>query len=128
MKDAVYFELPKHNLTLTEVQGIFCFDQQKWNLFGLAEPRVDSEGVEAARKSVIAYSIHERMFTQLREALKLPPIKFIHHWKSMYDLTSEMTREWPDGFDKTIEQRARTLWELGRYDNIVEVNFMRRAG
>lgn len=127
MREEVYFKLVKHNITLTEVQGILCFDQQKWNLFGLVEHRVDAEGIEAARANPVADSIHKEMFTELREALKLPPLQFLAKWKTIQGWTHSMTEAWPSGFNETIEQR---VWGLcGRVDqgNVVTINFRRSA-
>lgn len=127
MSEEIYYQLPKNNPTMTTVQGIFCFDQQKWNLFGLVEPRIDSQGIEAARGNPVADSINAEMFVELREALKLPPLKFLANWKKLSGWKDELTECWPDGHNLIIEQRVRALCEVRRYDNVIEVNFRRMA-
>lgn len=127
---SIYYKLPTHTGSLTDTQGVFCFDQQKWNLFGLAEPRIDSEGVEAARLNPIAESICERMSTPLREALKLPPDKFMGEAEGFIESMAYLDK-WPSGYMDVIRRRAQEVCrrQLGVsvVSNVIHVNFRRAA-
>lgn len=128
IQELAYYELPPHNTTLDHVQGIFCFDQQKWNLFGLVEPRIDTEGIEAARAHPIAHSINSGMFIELRQSLLLPPAQFLDEWSK---LALHLDEDWPHGCLATLKNRAhqvqRKLLGVTEVGNVISVNFRRSA-
>lgn len=127
-QELAYYELPPHNVTLDHVQGIFCFDQQKWNLFGLVEPRIDTEGIEAARDNPIAHSINSGMFIELRQSLLLPPAQFLDEWEGW---AWHVDSEWPNGYRAVLKHRAhqvqRKLLGVTEVGNVITVDFRRSA-
>lgn len=128
IKEIAYYELPPHNISLDHVQGIFCFDQQKWNLFGLVEPRIDTEGIEAARANPIAHSINSGMFVELRQSLRLTPTQFLGQWEKW---AWHLDGEWPNGYRAMLKHRAHQahskLLGVTEAGNVITVDFRRSA-
>jgi len=128
MKGEAYYQLPRYRTGMTELQGIFCSDQQKWNLFGLVEPKIDSVGVEAVRDSTLAESIHERMIWDIRVALSGRPKRFLPVWQQLGHAIDE---NWYPNYLHVMRERALAADErlLGRRDdgNVITVNFRRAA-
>ena len=128
MKGEAYYQLPKYQTGMTELQGIFCNDQQKWNLLGLVEPKIDSVGVDAVRDSALAASIHERMIWEVRVALSGRPKGFLPVWQQLGHV---MDRGWYPNYLLVMRERALAADErlLGRRDdgNVITVNFRRAA-
>lgn len=127
---SIYYKLPTHTGSLTDTQGVFCFDQQKWNLFGLAEPRIDHEGIEAARLNPIAESICERMSIPLREALKLPPEAFLEDGREFVGAMAYLDG-WPSGYMDVIRRRVQEVCQrqldVSVVSNVIYVNVRRAA-
>lgn len=128
IQEIAYYKLPPHNVTLDHVQGILCFDQQKWNLFGLVEPRIDTEGIEAARSNPVADGINTGMFVELRRALKMAPIEFLGRWE---ELSWYIGSCWPSGYMPVLRHRAHQvqhrLFGLPEVSNVIVANFARRT-
>lgn len=126
--EIAYYTPQQHNVSLDHTQGILCFDQQKWNLFGLVEPRIDTEGIEAARSNPVADGINTGMFVELRNALKLTPIEFLGQWE---ELAWHIDSCWPSGYRAVLRHRAhqvhRRLFGLPEASNVIVGNFARRA-
>ena len=123
-----YYDLPKYDQGYTLTQGIFCFDQQKWNLFGLVEPRIDTEGIGAVLGNPIAEGIHTKMATELRAALRLEPIQFLDHWSKMSWI---MDGSWPINYQAVMRHRVqqvqRRIIGVDGCTNVIPVNFSRRV-
>lgn len=123
-----YYDLPKYDQEYTHTQGIFCFDQQKWNLFGLVEPRIDIEGVEAVLGNPVAEAIHTKMVVEIRSALKLEPIQFLDHWTRM---SWVMDCSWPTNYQTVMRHRVqqvqRRIIGADGCTNVIPVNFSRRV-
>lgn len=128
LKELDYYALPPHNVSLDHVQGIFCFDQQKWNLFGLVESRIDTEGIEAARANPIAHSIHSGMFVELRQSLRLPPTQFLDQWEQW---AWHIDDGWPNGYRAVLRHRVhqvqRKLLGVTEVGNVITLDFRRKA-
>lgn len=113
------------------VEQIFCVDRAKYNLFWLAEPRLDTEGIAAARRNPIAESINNFMTADLRaQCVQLPSI-FMKWWVAQNHRDMIMTSQWPVNYMETMRSRlgkaqANAL-SFKEEDNVVTINFRRRA-
>lgn len=128
----VYWPRPTFHTGLDTVQQTFCFDQQKWNLFWLAEPRVDTEHISAAHQNPIARSIHEHMTQDLLGYLTLLPAQFLNWWLSLKNFDDlQITKDWPPNHRTVVSVRAKAAQDrlLGKVveGNVVRVNFKRRS-
>lgn len=128
MKGEAYYPLPKMPPGMTPLQGIFCFDQQKWNLFGLVEPRIDADGIAAVLDSSLAESIHKKMIWDIRVALSGRPKMFLPVWDQLGDAMDE---NWYPNYRHVMRERALAAERrvLDRRDdgNVIVVNFRRAA-
>lgn len=64
----------------TTEQLVLCADQAKFNLFWLAEPRVDTEGIDCVVENPVARSINTNMSRDVRAALQSLPLDFMRFW------------------------------------------------
>lgn len=127
----------KFRMGLTTVQQMICVDQAKGNLFYLLEPRVDTEGIDAALNNPIAESIHRHMDKNTRSYLQQLPLKFLDYWldidKGFGTIQgSVMSNEWAHDYKKTMTERAHAAQTriLGVVEegNVKRVNFARSSG
>lgn len=124
---------PLHNPVsgMTDAQYILCVDRAKYNLFWLVEPRVDTEGIEAARLNPIAESINSYMSKDLRTQLKQLPIAFMRWWENQNHTDLAITNGWYPNYMTLMKGRVgkAQAYALGRKeeDNVVTVNFRRTA-
>lgn len=117
---------------LTSVQSAFCFDQAKANFFWLVEPRVDAEGLDAARDNPIAEDIQESMDHETRAWLQKLPLKFLDYWeKAIRQGPLNLEFNLPPDYMRTMTKRAHEaqtrLLCIVDDGNVRRVNF-RRAG
>jgi hypothetical protein len=110
----------EYNRLLAKEQHPFCFDQAKTNLLFLLEPRIDTEGVGAAKKNPIAEAIHEHMDIVTDEWLRKMPLQFLEkdgrggkYWtREDVDGDSALTQHCPPDYLRTMAKRAH---EAQRY-------------
>jgi hypothetical protein len=128
MKGEAYYPLPKMQPGMTPLQGILCHDQQKWNLFGLVEPRIDIEGIGAVLDSSLAESIHKQMIWDIRIALSGRPKLFLPVWEQ---LGGAMDQNWYPNYYHVMRERALAaecrLLDRREDGNVITVNFRRAA-
>lgn len=121
----------KFEMGLTDVQSAFCFDQSKANLLYLVEPRVDSEGIAAARDNPIAADIDERMDGPTWWELKKLPLQFIEYWFRIDNGITALATHWPPNYKMLMTERAHVAQKrlLGVVEdgNVKTVNFRRAA-
>lgn len=115
--------------SLAEEQRFLCFDVAKTNLFWLVEPRIDTEGVEAARGNPIAKSIDEFMDSVTRRHLQGLPLPFVRYWLNLdKNRDCAIAEHWGD-YAGTMMCRAneaqRRLLCMEEDGNAVKVNFRR---
>lgn len=127
-----YWPLFKFSMKLDPSQHAFCFNQVKTNMLYLIEPRVDTEGVEAARKNPIAESINTYMDNTTDSWLQKLPLEFLGWWiKEAKKGRCQMTQHWPDNHLEIVARRAhiaqRRLLGLEQEGNVIRVNFRRCA-
>lgn len=129
-KGEQYHPLFRFSTELADEQKPFCFDQAKTNLFWLVEPRVDTEGLDAAKNNTIAKSIDQWMDGTTRKALQGMPMKFLAYWSGL-DGEPMMSEHWPEDYRDVMKARASLAQArlLGRSEvgNVVTVNFRRTA-
>lgn len=123
--------LPTPVIGMTTEQYVLCVDRAKYNLFWLVEPRVDTEGIEAARLNPIADSINGHMSKDLRAQLKQLPMTFMRWWESQNHTDFVVTSGWYPNYMTIMKERVgkAQAYALGRKeeDNVVMVNFRRSA-
>ncbi len=116
---------------LAEEQRFLCFTASFSNLFWLVEPRIDSEGIEAARANPIAFSIREHIDKHTIEKVVGLPLEFMKYWNEIDQGKFLLTQTWPDQYKASMMERAREAQRriLGIHceGNVIEVNFRRRA-
>ena len=116
---------------LAEEQRFLCFTASFSNLFWLVEPRIDSEGIEAARANPIAFSIRENISKPTIEKVVGLPLSFMKYWNEVDQGDLLITTFWPDNYKALMMERAREAQHriLGVHcdGNVIEVNFRRRA-
>ena len=122
----------EYNRLLDKEQHPFCFDQAKTNLLFLLEPRIDTEGIGAAKKNPIAEAIHEHMDIVMDEWLRKMPLQFLEYWtREDVDGDSALTQHCPPDYLRTMAKRAheaqRRLLGLEQSGNVIKVNFRRSA-
>lgn len=122
----------EYNRLLDKEQHPFCFDQAKTNLLFLLEPRIDTEGIGAAKKNPIAEAIHEHMDIVTDGWLRKMPLQFFDYWaREDADGDSALTQYCPSDYLRTMAQRAheaqRRLLGLEQSGNVIKVNFRRSA-
>lgn len=122
----LYAPLPPFHDALSDVQGIFCFDHQKWNMLWLVEPDVD-HGLECAPIKLVE-DINTYFDGATREALKKKPYDFLKYINSLQgELT--MLRHARDRVLAVIETRVmdahETLYGLKRQGNVIFGGFGR---
>lgn len=124
----------KFRLGLSDVQQMICVDQAKGNLFGLLEPRVDTEGIDAALNNPIADSVNDHLDKTTRRYLQQLPLKFLDYWldvdKGFGTIQgSVMSSDWPVNYKATMTERAHAAQKriLGVVEegNVKTVNFRR---
>lgn len=113
------------------VEQILCVDRAKYNLFWLVEPKIDKEGIAAARRSPIAESINNFMTADLRaQCLQLPSI-FMKWWASQNHRDMLMVSQWPGNYMETMRSRVgkaqANALSFKEEDNVISINFRRRA-
>lgn len=122
----------EYSRLLDKEQQPFCFDQAKTNLLYLLEPRIDTEGIGAAKKNPIAEAIHEHMDIVTDEWLRKMPLQFLEYWtREDVDGDSALTQHCPPDYLRTMAKRAheaqRRLLGLEQSGNVIKVNFRRSA-
>ena len=122
----------EYNRLLAKEQHPFCFDQAKTNLLFLLEPRIDTEGIGAAKKNPIAEAIHEHMDIVTDDWLRKMPLQFLEYWtREDVDGDSALTQHCPPDYLRTMAKRAheaqRRLLGLEQSGNVIKVNFRRSA-
>ncbi len=122
----------EYSQLLDKEQQPFCFDQAKVNLLYLLEPRIDTEGIGAAKKNPIAEAIHEHMDIVTDEWLRKMPLQFLEYWtREDVDGDSALTQHCPPDYLRTMAKRAheaqRRLLGLEQSGNVIKVNFRRKA-
>ena len=122
----------EYNRLLDKEQHPFCFDQAKTNLLFLLEPRIDTEGIGAAKKNLIAGAIHDHMDIVTDEWLRKMPLQFLEYWtREDVDGDSALTQHCPPDYLRTMAKRAheaqRRLLGLEQSGNVIKVNFRRSA-
>ena len=127
-----WYPLFEYNRLLDKEQHPFCFDQAKTNLLFLLEPRIDTEGVGAAKKNHSASAIHEHMDIVTDEWLRKMPLQFLEYWtREDVDGDSALTQHCPPDYLRTMAKRAheaqRRLLGLEQSGNVIKVNFRRSA-
>lgn len=123
--------LHKPIMGMTTEQYVLCVDRAKYNLFWLVEPRVDTEGIEAARLNPIADSINGYMSKDLRAQLKQLPMTFMRWWEKQNHTDFVVTSGWYPNYMTIMKERVgkAQAYAIGRKeeDNVVMVNFRRTA-
>lgn len=126
-----YTPLFPFSLELKGEQRFLCFDVAKSNLFWLIEPRIDTEGVDAALDNQAARDIDEFMDGATRKMLQGLPLPFLSYWDQLDDGELALAQHWPMGYRATMAQRAadahRRLLGVVEDGNVVKVNFRRAA-
>ena len=116
---------------LSGVQSTFCFDQSKANLLYLVEPRVDTEGIAAARDNPIAADIDERMDGPTWWELKKLPLQFIEYWFRIDNGITALATHWPPNYKTLMTERAhvaqKRLLGVVEEGNVKTVNFRRQG-
>lgn len=114
---------------LAEEQRFLCFDVAKTNLFWLVEPRIDTEGVEAARGNPKAFSIDEYMDTVTRRYLQGLPVAFVDYWTAVSKQGDCAIAEHWGAYKETMIRRAheaqRRLLGVEESGNVLTLNFRR---
>ena len=104
-----------------------CCDQPRTNLFWLVEPRIDTEGLDAARDNPKALSIHEHMDSVTRKHLQGLPLPFLEYWRGVGE-GAALAEHWGD-YMNTMTRRAheaqKRLLAVEEVGNVVRVNFKR---
>lgn len=128
-----YVSLFKFDTSLAQEQHFLCFDQAKTNLFWLVEPRIDKEGIEAARGNPIAKDIDALMDVMTRHTLQGIPLPFVSYWLEVdREGAALMAQNWPDDYRTTMKLRAkeaqcRLLGIVLEGENLTKVNFSRAS-
>lgn len=116
---------------MTTEQFILCVDRAKYNLFWLVEPRVDMEGIEAARLNPIADSINKYMYPELRKWAKQLPLTFMRWWEKQNHEYLPITHAWPMNYMSIMKSRVAQAQayalERKQDGNVVSINFKRSA-
>lgn len=114
---------------LTMEQKMLCFDQAKTNLFWLIEPRMDTEGLGAAKDNPKAADIHTFMDAVTRRHLHGLPLPFLTYWLHMdKNRDTKMAEHWGDYVPMMIERANEAHARLAKVEapNVVKVDFVRR--
>ncbi len=124
---AVYAPLFKFHDNLSEVQAIFCVDQQKMNMLSL----FGDYTIDELDTLPLAADIHEYMDKQTREHLRKLPLDFMRYWQTIDNDSSAMTQSVGPGHLSVMRVRAeklqRSIMVTDRHDNVVTVNFRKSA-
>ncbi len=116
---------------MTTEQSILCVDRAKYNLFWLVEPRVDTEGIEAARLNPVADSINKYMYPELRKWAKRLPLTFMRWWEKQNHEYLPITHAWPMNYMSIMKSRVGEAQayalERKQEGNVVSINFKRSA-
>ncbi len=116
---------------LAKEQCFLCFTASFSNLFWLVEPRIDSEGIEAARDNPIGESIREGIDKRTMDLVVGLPLAFMKYWNEIDRGSFLLTKCWPENYKYSMMERAQEAQRriLGvRYEgNVIEVNFRRSA-
>ncbi len=122
-----YVPLFKFNDNLTEVQAVFCVDQQKRNMLSL----FGDYSLQELDTLPLASDIHAFMDKQTREQLRNLPLDFVRYWQTIDDGSSAMTQSVGPGHLSVMRVRAeklqRSIMVTDRHDNVVMVNFRKSA-
>ena len=124
-----YTPLLKFKQDLTMEQKMLCFDQAKTNLFWLVEPRMDTEGLGAAKDNPKAADIHTFMDAVTRRHLQGLPLPFLTYWLHMdKNRDTQMAQHWGDYVPMMIERANEAHARLAKVEapNVVKVDFLRR--
>ena len=122
-----YVPLFKFNDNLTEVQAVFCVDQQKRNMLSL----FGDYSLQELDTLPLASDIHAFMDKQTREQLRNLPLDFVRYWQTIDNDSSAMTQSVGPGHLSVMRVRAeklqRSIMVTDRHDNVVMVNFRKSA-
>ena len=114
---------------LAAEQRFLCFDVAKTNLFWLIEPRIDTEGVEAARGNPKAISIDEYMDKVTRHHLQGLPVAFVDYWMGVVRqgdcYLSEHWGEYKETMIRRAHEAQRRLLSVAESGNVLKLNFRR---
>lgn len=123
----IYTPLFPFNLSIPKEIRFLCFDQPRTNLFWLVEPRIDTEGLDAARDNPKALSIHEHMDRITRKHLQGMPLPFLEYWRGVGE-NAALAEHWGD-YMGTMTRRAHEaqarLLAVESAGNVVKANFKR---
>lgn len=112
---------------LSEIQSVFCFDQQKLNMLSL----FGDYSIEEIDDLPLAVDIHQYMDKQTREHLRKLPLHFMDYWSSIDNGEAAITKSAPPGYISTMRVRAaklqRNLLVSDQHENVVTVNFRKTA-
>ena len=123
----VYTPLFPFSHSLPKEIHFLCVDQPRTNLFWLVEPRIDTEGIDAAKDNPKATSINDFMDKVTRKYLQGLPLTFLEYWKGV-GVGSALAEPWGD-YMGTMTRRAHEaqarLLAVEEVGNVVKVNFKR---
>ena len=119
------------SIMLAEEQRFLCFTPSFSNLFWLVEPRIDSEGIEAARANPIAFSIKRYTHGGIFKNVLGLPLDFMKYWNTLDGGSLLITQCWPENYKRLMMERAweaqRRILGIRQTQNVIEVDFRRRA-
>ena len=123
----IYTPLFPFNQGIPKEVHFLCVDQPRTNLFWLVEPRIDTEGIDAAIGNPKAASISEFMDSVTRRYLQGLPLPFLAYWKGVGQ-GAALAEPWGD-YMGTMARRAHEaqarLLAIEEVGNVVSVNFKR---
>lgn len=123
----IYTPLFPFNQGIPDGIRFLCTDQPKTNLFWLVEPRIDTEGIDAAVGNPKAVSICEYMDSVTRKYLQGLPLPFLEYWRGVGE-GAALAEPWGD-YMETMTRRAHEaqarLLAVEEVGNVVKVNFKR---
>ena len=124
-----YVDLFPFSEGLAAEQRFLCFDVAKTNLFWLIEPRIDTEGIEAARGNPKALSIDEYMDKVTRRHLQGLPVAFVDYWTGISKQGDCALAEHWGAYKETMIRRAheaqRRILNVEEAGNVLKLNFRR---
>lgn len=113
---------------LSEIQSVFCFDQQKLNMLSL----FGDYTIEEIDDLPLAVDIHQYMDKQTRQHLRSLPLDFMLYWDELamrgaMALTKNAPAVWIGGMRERARSIQRNMLIASETENVVHVNFRRRG-